>query len=87
MTEEPVDFSAELNFNSGNAKEGKLVFKNENPSDKRQLDKTFEISVKFENKEVRKLAVFNETKIEKEETGFVNVIKNFFINIFDFLIF
>ncbi|MEA3322815.1 MAG: hypothetical protein U9Q12_01190 [Patescibacteria group bacterium] len=47
MTEEPVNFTAVVKFDAGNAVQGKLVFKNDNPSDNRELDKSFEVPVRF----------------------------------------
>lgn len=47
MTEDPVNFTAIVKFDAGNAVQGKLVFKNDNPSDNRELDKSFDVPVQF----------------------------------------
>jgi len=48
MTEDPVNFSAIVEFDAGDAIQGKLVFKNANPSNNRELDKSFEVPVQFD---------------------------------------
>lgn len=73
MTEEPVGFGAAVNFDAGDAKQGKLVFKNNNPSDKRELDKSFEVPVKF---------VEDESETESEK-GFWDKIVAFFQGLFN----
>ncbi len=47
MTEDPVNFTAVVAFDTGGATQGRLVFKNDNPSDNRELDKSFEVPVRF----------------------------------------
>ncbi len=70
MTEDPVDFEAKLEFDAGNAKEGKLVFKAENPSGELARQKSFEIPVKF-------------ISDSEESGGFWHWIVNFFKKIFN----
>jgi hypothetical protein len=47
MTTDPVKFGTILEFDPEGTQQGTLIFKNENPSDMRELDKSFEIPVVF----------------------------------------
>ncbi len=73
MTENAVDFFAKLEFNPGKAKEGKLVFKAENPSGEVSRQKSFEIPVKFEKN----------TGNSEKSGGFWHWIVNLFKKIFN----
>jgi hypothetical protein len=59
MVDSFVSFRAELIFNPGTAKTGKLIFEKSNPSDLREFDEKFEIPVKFaENNKIKVQAFF-----------------------------
>ncbi len=48
MTEKAVDFESKIEFNSKGEKQGKLIFRSENPSGEPNKEKSFTIPVKFE---------------------------------------
>ena len=48
MTPNFVPFKGEIKFTPGNAKSGKVIFANDNPSGEPSLQKTFEVPVRFQ---------------------------------------
>lgn len=55
MTDQSVPFKAKIKFNPGEAAEGKLVFKKDNPSGNPELDESYEIPVRFKEADGEKI--------------------------------
>lgn len=63
-----VQFATELNFTSSTTADGKLVFKNDNPSGDPARDKTYEMAVKFANfNPGRKMELFYYNAVKDRE--------------------
>lgn len=58
MTEELVPFTATLNFDPGESKEGKIIFQKDNPSGLPEFDDSLEIPVKFSQEKELTIKVF-----------------------------
>lgn len=48
MTEDFVNFKGEIPFSKPSTESGYIIFRKDNPSDQRELDESFKLSVKFE---------------------------------------
>ncbi|MFA6160416.1 MAG: Gmad2 immunoglobulin-like domain-containing protein [Parcubacteria group bacterium] len=69
MTEDFVDFRCEINFSEPKTEKGYLLFKKDNPSDRRELDEEFKLPVKF-SEIVKKTNLLDWRSYKNEKLGF-----------------
>jgi hypothetical protein len=67
MTTDFVVFKGEIDFTPSKTETGKIVFMKDNPSDRRELDESFELPIKFDMNGTQKLKIyFNNNNLDPE---------------------